>query len=130
MSNRVTILDTDSRTHQLTFDLRDILALIGEKAIRSTWLLSEVESIGGHASDVLNRISDEGRKIDGAELISLSRRVSQIVDGTFEAFDKDVNCPWITIQAVDSSAYDVITEDQNILNMIRKNFFSVEDIPS
>lgn len=115
----------DSRNNLLTFDLGNILSIIGEKADKSIWKVSGVECVGKSA-DILHKISDESVTISGDELFNISQNLSQIIEGEFEAFLDDER--WLIIRAVDSSEYDVETDDLDVLNKVRQSFLNVKDM--
>lgn len=124
----VTINDRDEQG-VLKFDLKDILRLAGERALRSRWKLTDVEALGEDAADEIHRISDRHSLVDGRKLMKLADGVSQIVDGQFEAYDDDTNKPWLVINAVDSSAYDVQSDNEDLLTGLRAHFESICDLP-
>ena len=125
----VTIVDTDPGTNVLNFDLHDILVVLGEEAVRSTWTVEGVESIGGEAARALNEASDQSALLDGPQLIRLARDVEQIIDGEFTGYLPNSRSSWISIRAVDSSAYDVVTEREDVLRSLRAKFASVQALP-
>ena len=53
---------------------------------------------------------------------------AQVVEGEFQGFRDDERSPWIIIRAVDSSAYDVLAEDDRIVERIRRSFRNVNEI--
>ena len=124
----VTILDRDSSSGVLSFDLRDILPLVGEDCRRSTWTVRDVECLGGDAAAALHDASDACRSLAGSKLIELAREVEQIVDGEFSGRLPNEEADWITIRAVDSSAFDVQTDREEILVALKAKFDWVEDI--
>jgi len=119
---------SDSANNLLTFDLIDILNLVGDKAIISTWALSGVEAIGKSAKE-LHHISDIHLIISGSLLCEIASNIQQTIDGCFMGYIDRKASPWIIIRAVDSSAFDVETDDTTTLNKIRKHFREVDDLP-
>ena len=81
----VTIRDRDPANNTLSFDLRDILDLLGPDAARSEWRVRDVECVGRQAAEALHRSSDDGEVVGGTQLIQLARDVGQIIDGEFSA---------------------------------------------
>lgn len=124
----LTINDRDEQG-VLKFDLKDILRLAGERALQSDWKLTEVEALGKDAAEEIHQISDCHSLVDGRKLKKLADDVWQIVDGRLEAYDDDTDNPWLVISAVDSSAYDVQTDDEGLLEGLRAHFESVCDLP-
>ncbi len=124
----ITIRDVDERGI-LAVSLASILEIIGERALHSRWVLSGVEAWGEEAASQLHRIADEHSSVDGEHLFDLAKGVWQIIDGKFEAFEPCQISPWLTVLAVDSSAYDVCTDDVMLLAKFRKCFHNVSDLP-
>ena len=124
----VSIADLDQR-RVLKIDLADVLAAVGDAAEKSNWALSGVEALGGDDAEELQRISDEQRTIDGKSLALRAKNVSQVIEGEFRAFRGTAPSPWLVIQAIDSSAYDLFTDDEQVLSRVRAKFECVRDIP-
>jgi len=124
----VSIADFDQR-HVLSFDLVDILAALGGAADESTWSLSHVEALGGGDAERLQQLSAERRTIDGKMLSALAGNVSQVIEGEFRAFRGTAKTPWLVIYAVDSSGFDVLSDDEDALKRIRARFQIVNEIP-
>lgn len=125
----ITIRDIDPERGVLAFDLHDILELLGEKGLVSQWEVRAVEVASGVAATRLERLADEESVVDGNELLSLARAVNQVVDGEFKGTLPGEAKPWVIVRAVDSSAYDVETDDKRLLDGIRRRFSVVDDIP-
>ena len=113
----------------LEIDLIDILCLLGSLVKNSEWELSGVECAGGNAADDLHRLSDSSARVPGRSLLRLAADVTQIIDGLFKGYRNGENHPWIVVRAVDSSAYDVESEDKEVLARVRKYFRNVTDLP-
>ncbi|HQU42527.1 MAG TPA: hypothetical protein PK867_06925 [Pirellulales bacterium] len=124
----VSITGFDQR-HVLKVDLADILAAVGDAVEASTWALSGVEVLGGTDAEELQRLSDERRTIDGKSLALRARNVSQVMEGEFRAFRGAEESPWLVIYAVDSSGYDVLTDDDELLGRLRAKFQDVRELP-
>lgn len=125
----VSVSDQDTSTGVLSFDLRDLLKLFKERVLHSSWRIVDLECLGGKAADILHQASEDGRQLEGAELMKLAIEVDQIIDGEFTALLPGESEPWVVIRAVDSSAFDVITDDAEILLAIKRNFSEVVDLP-
>jgi hypothetical protein len=124
----ITIRDADER-HVLVVDLAGILNLVGERALHSRWLVSGVDAPGGETADELGYVSDNHVVVTGERLLELAQGVWQIIDGKFQAFENDSASPWLTIYAVDSSAYDVVCKDVGLLDRLKSTFRAVSDLP-
>jgi hypothetical protein len=125
----VTILDQDPVSHALTFDLRDILELLGSDGRRSMWVVRDVECVGGSAAQELHQVSDSGLSIPGQVLTRLAQEVGQIFEGEFLAClpgDREV---WIAVRAIDGSAFDVETDRVDVIEALKGRFRRVESLP-
>ena len=107
--------------------LRVLLDILGSEGERSIWQVENVEALGSGA-DELHLASDSGRTFFGAELKRLVSKLEQIVDGEFIAFKSNESQPWIVIKAGDSTFYDVMTDELEVLSMFRKVFASSQFI--
>lgn len=125
----VTIFDRDPTSGALSFDLRDILSVLGDDAERSAWTVRDVECLDGDAAAALHRASDEGEVLAGGRLVGLACDVGRIIDGEFSAWLPGQETAWITIRAVDSSAFDVETDREEILTALRAKFDRIDDLP-
>jgi hypothetical protein len=125
----ITISDRDSRGF-LTVHLRDILALLGGRACDSVWELRDAECLGGREAQKIHRLSDNHERIPGSVLVRLANAVSDVIDGTFLAYRNGQNEPWIIIRVVDSSAIDVETNDEDLLELISERFNVVVEFPT
>jgi hypothetical protein len=125
----IEIKDSTLGSNFLSFDLREILAAIGNSALASSWRCQYVECTGDNA-EVLHRISDEGRVISGVELVQIVSGIHQTIDGKFQAYRDKANNPWLIIRAVDSTSFDVLSSDSKTLEKMRRNFRDVTDLPS
>lgn len=124
----VTIADFDERG-VLTVGLYDILVSLGPRAVSSSWLLSNVEASGPGADALLEQMADSQDPVSGDVLLGIAERVNQVIDGKFVAFEDEGADPWIAVYAVDSSAFDVVTDDLAVLSGVRSQFPTAMDIP-
>jgi hypothetical protein len=123
----ISIAEFDSK-NLMPVELTEILATVGDAARQSRWSLSGIEALGGCAADELHQLSDEHQAVDGTRLAHLAAGVSQIIDGEFRAFRDAAESPWLVIYAVDSSAYDVLTDDDATLRRLRNRFQTASEI--
>src|SRR5262249_15222290 len=113
----------------LSLDLKDILRLLGSQAESSEWEIAQMEALDGTEAAELHRLADKGTRVSGQELIRLASTVTQITDGIFQGYQKGASEPWIVIQAVDSSAFDVQSDNEDVIHRIRQQFRDVVDFP-
>ena len=120
---------TDSKNNFLKVDLVDILQLLGSQAENSEWEISDVECVGS-AADALHKLSDSKTRVPGHTLLQMAAHLTQVIDGEFIGCGEGEKQPWIIVRAVDSSAYDVQSEDEDVLAQIRCRFKEVTDFHS
>ncbi len=125
----ITINDRNATTGALAFDLRDLVRVMGERAQAARWRVTDLECIGGTSAEAFHRACDEARELGGVELAELANSVGQVIDGEFAAFLPGSTEPWVVIRAVDSSAFDVVTNDVEVLTAMRREFSSVAALP-
>lgn len=125
----VTITDSSKDGRFLAVDLADILRLLGSRAEDAEWELSEVECVGV-AADTVYQLAESKARVPGRTLLRLASDVTQVIEGVFAGYLTSQAQPWIIIRAVDSSAYDVQTEDQDILRRIKQQYKRVRDLPN
>jgi len=123
----LTVSDKDAR-NVLTFDLKDILPLLGEKGLNSTWSIKGLEAIDGEAAKELHALSDTEQVVSGERLRELAAAISQTIDGEFAGSLNESLEPWIRIRAVDSSAFDIITADRDVYAKIKGRFAEVVEL--
>jgi hypothetical protein len=114
----------------LTVDLRDILHVLGNKVISSTWRVSGVKCTGGAACEEIERLSEANGVVSGGKLHEVARDIAQIVNGRREGTIPGDAAPWIEIDAVDSSSFYVMSNDEECIDLLRKAFKEMRDIPS
>ena len=124
----VTIHDLEPDRNVLACDLVHFLRLDTEKVLSSTWICKHVWCTGEYAAD-LERISEAGTRVTGAELLRLASGISQVIDGDFVATHTGERQPWLVIRAIDSSEYVVVTADDDFLASVKERFRDVRDSP-
>jgi hypothetical protein len=127
----IAIRDADPNRPFLSFDLTDLLDVVGADAVGSTWSVRGVECVGPSAEAVaaLHKASDESEELSGERLVALAREITQVIDGEFIGRRLTESDPWIVIRAVDSSWFDVETTDEALLLKLRARFNEVSDLP-
>ena len=118
---RIHDLQPDRRV--LAVDLRDVISALGERALSSLWRVRDVWATGEATAEL--ETLDEDTVIAGHQLLELSQRVVQIIDGVFSAFDSASGSPWVVVEARDSSYYAVHSDEDSVLAAVRRSFHSV-----
>ncbi|HVE58467.1 MAG TPA: hypothetical protein VNB22_16665 [Pyrinomonadaceae bacterium] len=112
----------------LSFSLKDILALVGEKVLTSRWRCSDLNYVKNIKGEWYPN-KDKTLKLSGAELIDFSERVGLILDGRFEAKSEGgAKRPWLLIVAFDTSWYEVWSSKPWVIEKIKAHFKDVSDI--
>jgi hypothetical protein len=78
----------------------------------------------GQDIDAFERSPDD--LIDGTRMLVAAQQLHQVIDGHFEAFENE-STPWVVVRAVDSSWWEVLSDDQAVLDAVRSRFKVVED---
>lgn len=125
---RLVITDSDEEGF-LTVGLFDILRLLGPLVANTTWEVSNLEILGNAETEELYRLSDTRDRVSGDRLVQFSRLCGQIIDGTFAGYREHSDHPWIVIISVDSSAYDIETDDKQVIRKITSGFRDVTSYP-
>jgi hypothetical protein len=106
---------TDNRSDGLPIDLHDVLRPLMAEVVESCWEI-DAPDCSGEAAEEFDAIAAQKSRISGQSLLDLVGRVHQVIDGDFTAYRsyEDVR-PWFVVRAVDSTSYDVETDDEAIL---------------
>lgn len=114
----------------LNFDLRDILAVIGEPAHEARWRCRDLwctASINGETVSV----EEEKMDFSGEEFIKFASSIHQTIDGRFEVRREGAaKKPWLLIVAFDSSWFEVWTTKPAIIERLKNRFQDISDISS
>lgn len=122
----------------LALDLRDLMTLLSPLSIQADWQISKIKSadVGydwfdatGDGGEALERFADQDLRLTGRELDKLAHETDQVIWGEFSGFlPTDVKEPWITIRAIDSTFYEVITSDEDTVSKIHTRFEDVRQV--
>jgi tetratricopeptide (TPR) repeat protein len=108
-------------------DLYDLIAALGERALRSIWFGSGVECYGENA-DELYAFTEHNRQIEGGDFLYITSGIRQTTAGDFHAFDPGAASPWIFIRAWAGSGFYIETDDTQIEKLLKTHFPSVEEV--
>lgn len=112
----VTIRIFDKEDRVLAFDLRDLLRLLAPLSLEAEWRVSPFEDefeATGEGAMRLEELADNGGLITGNELLALAENTWQVIWGQFVGvLSGGSEKPWITIRAVDSSFYEIISSEE------------------
>src|SRR5262249_51108103 len=116
------IIVSDIQGGVLALDLVDILRLLGPGGLQSNWTIRRGVEATGDAADRLEKLSDENSRVTGIDLMEMASHIIQVIDGTFEGYRKDAVTPWIIIRAVDSTSYDILSDDEEVLKVFKNRY--------
>ena len=108
-------------------DLYDVIAALGERALRSIWFGSGVECYGENA-DELYAFTEHNRQIKGGDFLYITSGIRQTMAGDFHAFDPGAASHWIFIRAWEGSGFYIETDDTQIENLLKTHFPSMEEV--
>ena len=114
----------------LSFDLRDILAVVGDPVLASRWRCYDLCYTTVDDNEI-GEVRGQRRKLSGEELIQYAASVQQTINGRFEARGGGAaKRAWLIIEAVDSSWFEVWSSKPEVLERLKARFQQVIDISS
>ncbi len=122
-------------TNDITFifDLEHWLDLLNPQSITASWMVSDGEGEGvetiGMSYGILESLAQTEERISGTVLTAIARKTTQIIWGDFIGFlPSDSERPWVILRAIDNSFWEVETEDQKIVDLVRAKFEDVREV--
>ncbi len=112
----------------LGFDLPDVLKALGPRVSSSAWAVDGLNYVSRDERDIPALHGGAGARILGTELLLSLPNLLQVIDGEFRAFEAGRE-PWVIVRAVDSSWWEVESEDGVALSAIRERFQNVDEKP-
>ncbi|HYM61704.1 MAG TPA: hypothetical protein VEZ11_12535 [Thermoanaerobaculia bacterium] len=112
----------------LAFGLADLLEILGEAAVKSTWRCEVGEFVPKPGVKYLREAWDAMAVVDGAILFQVAANTLQVCSGRFEAFATGSPHPWLTLEAFESTWWEITSTDEDTLLAIEPCFKSVERI--
>ena len=107
----------------LEFDLREVLAALGDRALTSHWRARDLDYLSKDERDVpIVEAMVRGLTVSGHDLASGIEPLLQVIDGEFMATDSNDERPWVIVRAVDSSWWEVVSNDAHVHEAIRNRF--------
>ena len=112
----------------MDFDLAEVLAALGQRARDCVWRGRNIQYVSRDERDVAAMQSlAEGWEVSGTDLLDGIAQVLQVVDGQFEATVPGGESPSVVIRAIDSSWWEVLSDDAEVQVAIRRRFRVVEE---
>ncbi len=125
----------DLNQHVLALDLRDLLRLLAPRSLEERWVVSTVKSsisgeewfeAIGEGRERLEELAQEDGQLSGSDLAALAEKTRQVIWGEFVCLaPTQSDKPWVTIRAVDSTFYEIDSDDEAVLNKIISTYKDV-----
>lgn len=116
----------------LPFDLRDILQRLAPRSLGASWKVSAVDAgyrwfdATGPGGDVLETWAQSGSMVEGRQLAAAAQDVRQVIWGEFTGFLQSApDRTWIIVRAIDSTFYEITTDDETVLQRVETGFQGV-----
>jgi hypothetical protein len=126
------IRDGITTTGALNFDLDEILGALRPLIVDSMWRCRDLWFTSQDELDVpeLERKSesDLGVILSNEALADIAPRLLQVIDGEFAATRPDEARPWLIVRAVDSSWWEIFSEEPDVLDAIRARFTDLTEV--
>jgi hypothetical protein len=127
----------------LALDLRRLVDLLAPRSLGASWTVSpikvefpasrtvlehfEMVGLGGQNENPLEILAASGAIVRGDILARCAGETRQVIWGQFVATLPGQTDAWVTIRAIDSSFYEVITSDEEVLAKVRSSCKDVRD---
>lgn len=125
----------DLKGHVLALDLRDLLRLLAPRSLEARWVVSTVKSskpghewfeATGEGGERLEGLAQDDGQLSGSELAALAEDTRQVIWGEFVgSVPTQPDKPWVIIRAVDSTFYEIVSEDEAVLDKVSSTYKDV-----
>lgn len=125
----------DLKDHVLALDLRDLLRLLAPRSLEARWVVSTVKSskpghewfeATGEGGERLEGLAQDDGQLSGSDLAALAGNTRQVIWGEFVgSAPTQPDKPWVIIRAVDSTFYEIESDDEAVLNKISSTYEDV-----
>jgi hypothetical protein len=126
----------DLKQHVLAVDLRDLLRLLAPRSLEANWIVSTVKSsksgqewfeATGEGGERLEELAqDNNTPLLGFDLAALAENTRQVIWGEFVGSGPtQSDKKWVMIRAVDSTFYEIDTDDETVLSKISSTYKDV-----
>lgn len=125
----------DLKDHVLALDLRDLLRLLAPRSLEARWIVSTVKSskpghewfeATGEGGERLEGLAQDDGQLSGSDLAALAENTRQVIWGEFVgSAPAQSDKPWVIIRAVDSTFYEIDSDDEAVLNKISSTYKDV-----
>ncbi|WP_295555636.1 hypothetical protein [uncultured Hyphomicrobium sp.] len=116
----------------LAVHLSRLLDLLAPKSLDAEWTVAQLRSDGedkfeatGSGAAELEELVATAMPISGMALLIVATNTHQIVWGEFIAIVPGESTPWLTLRAIDSTFYEIGTDDADALAKIKSAYKDV-----
>lgn len=111
--------------------LIEVLLVLGRWIVGAQWRLQDAEfATGWRGSDDLNVMSSHALPTPTVALVDLVSDGVQMIAGELHAFGESApSTPYLVIRAVRGDEWDILSDDERVLEAVREVFDPVTDIP-
>ena len=122
--------------HDPYVTLGDIVGVLGSRLVSTEWVVRPYTEPNGEKSfdvasdgqDPLTLASKSGRRFTPNDFVIAASETPQVIWGTFIGYDgKRGSEPWLRIDVVDSSAFEISADDAEVHRLIRASFKNVRE---
>jgi hypothetical protein len=125
----------DMKDQVLALDLRDLMRLLAPLSLEAHWVVSTVKSskpghewfeATGEGGERLEGLAQGNGQLSGSDLAALAENTRQVIWGEFVgSLPAQSDRPWVIIRAVDSTFYEIVSDDEAVLNRIGSAYSDV-----
>lgn len=125
----------DLKQNVLALDLRDLLRLLAPRSLQANWIVSTVKSskpgqerfeATGESGEQLEALAQDNAWLSGSDLAALAENTRQVIWGEFVGSGPtQSDKTWVIIRAVDSTFYEIDTDDKAVLSKISSTYKDV-----
>lgn len=119
----------DAEDHHLSFDLKEVLAAIGQPALEANWTVGSVEQadeplwVLGPSMPLVEALANSGERVSGYRLLEIAQGIQQTIWGEFRGYETPTSLsPWIVVIAFESTWFEVHTDNATVLGALRARF--------
>lgn len=127
----------------LSFGLKEILEIIGERVIESTWKCREIDYVAKSENALsktnknklidafgnsVNEYNLKKQEMSGKYLQEFAGKVMLIINGEFLGYYQGAKSPWIIIKAFDSSWWEIFSKKPEYVLRFKEAFKDVKDV--
>lgn len=125
----------DLKGDVLSVGLKDLLRLLAPRSLAADWTVSTVKSsrpgyewfdATGEGGARLEALAQDNQHLSGADLAALAEKTRQVIWGEFVgSAPTRPDRTWVIIRAIDSTYYEIETDDEVVLDKVRSTYSDV-----